>query len=152
MAETGWVDNFYDLPSLPNGYDWATEHGTKRWSHNKPLPESMRKVRMTCPGNKFHPASFQTEEMQRVIRYDPSKVAIVDSCVISTPFLCDKFRTIVRYFYLLAFLILNTHVRYSIERFSTNTCRLQIQYQIVYVSDVNFLAKSFIHKSCHGNL
>lgn len=134
VEETNWTVNFSELP-VSHHFQW--NHKPKGLKEAAPAPGMMRKVLFSCPGNALHPGAFRTEQVERCVEYVPGRQFVVDVCVLSSPMYCDRFRPI---------------VRYTGERLSATDVKLTIDYQIIYISKVNFMLKTFIERSARGGM
>lgn len=83
----------------------------------------------------MHRAPFNAEELQRCRDYIPSKLFAVEVAVASTPMYCDRFRAV---------------NLYSIKSDSQESCRLTIDYQIVYVKQVNMIVRGIVERSARS--
>lgn len=83
----------------------------------------------------MHRAPFNTEELQRCRSYDPTKLFVAEIAVVSTPMYCDRFRAV---------------NLYSIKSDSQDSCRLTIDYQIVYIKRVNMLVRGIVERSARS--
>ena len=55
--------------------------------------------------------------------------------MISTPMYCDKFRPI---------------NLYQVNALGDDKCTMRVDYQIVYISNINFVLRTFIEKNARG--
>eukprot|EP00210_Caulerpa_lentillifera_P001029 g992.t1 len=136
VQESPWVDSVSELPALPASFTWSDLTNDSKTGSN-PIPGRVRKLLFTCPGNALHPSSFRTEQVERCRSFTSGKQFIFEVCVLSSPMYCDRFRPI---------------VKYTATSMTPNRCCLSVDYQIMYISKVNFVLRRFIEGSARSGM